>query len=73
MAADDQNDQAPVVLEQVIVTARKRNENLQNIPVAATVVSTEKLDNYGLRSMEAIAATGTFCRFSLRLRALTIT
>jgi len=57
MAADDQNDQAPVVLEQVIVTARKRNENLQNIPVAATVVSTEKLDNYGLRSMEAIAAS----------------
>jgi outer membrane receptor protein involved in Fe transport len=54
MAADDE---APVVLEQVIVTARKRNENLQNIPVAATVVSNEKLDNYGLRSMEAIAAS----------------
>lgn len=54
MAADDQ---APVVLEQVIVTARKRNENLQNIPVAATAVTTEKLDNYGLRSLEAIAAS----------------
>src|SRR4051812_16504896 len=54
MSADDE---APLVLEQVTVTARKRNEYLQNIPVAATVVSTEKLDNYGLRSMEAIAAS----------------
>lgn len=54
MASDDQ---APVVLEQEIVTARKRSESLQNIPVAATAVTTEKLDNYGLRSTEAIAAS----------------
>ena len=32
MAADDQT---PIVLDQVIVNARKRNENLQNVPVAA--------------------------------------
>jgi iron complex outermembrane receptor protein len=53
-AADD--DGAPA-LQEVIVTARKRNENIQNIPVAVTAVSAEKLDNYGLRSMEAIAAS----------------
>src|SRR3954469_7717678 len=53
MAADDQ---APVAIEQVIITARKRHEDLQDIPVAATVVSTEQLDNYDLRSVEAIAA-----------------
>ena len=54
MAADDQ---APMTLEPVIVTARKRDENIQNIPVAVTAVSAEKLDNYGLRSLEAIAAS----------------
>jgi iron complex outermembrane receptor protein len=53
-AADDGD--APA-LQEVIVTARKRNENIQNIPVAVTAVSAEKLDNYGLRSMEAIAAS----------------
>jgi outer membrane receptor protein involved in Fe transport len=51
------DDQAPIAIEQVIISARKRNEYLQDIPVAATVVSTEKLDNYGLRSLEAIAAS----------------
>jgi iron complex outermembrane receptor protein len=54
MAADDQE---PIALQQVIVTARKREETIQNIPVAVTAVSAEKLDNYGLRSMEAIAAS----------------
>lgn len=44
-------------LEEVIVTARKREENIQQIPVAVTAVSAEKLDNYGLRSMEQIAAS----------------
>ncbi|MBW8812821.1 MAG: TonB-dependent receptor [Caulobacterales bacterium] len=44
-------------LEEVIVTARKRQENIQNIPVAVTAVSAQKLDNYGLRSLEGIAAS----------------
>lgn len=54
IAADEE---AAIVLEQVTVTARKRSENLQNVPVAVTAVSAEKLDNYGLRSLEAIAAS----------------
>jgi outer membrane receptor protein involved in Fe transport len=48
---------APKVLEEVIVTARKREENIQNIPVAVTAISQAKLDNYGLRSIEGIAAS----------------
>ena len=51
---------APVggtALEEVIVTARKRSENIQNIPVAVTAVSAEKLDHYGLRNLEGIAAS----------------
>jgi len=44
-------------LEEVIVTARKRQENIQNIPVAVTAVSAAKLDAYNLRSLEGIAAS----------------
>src|SRR5690348_11212294 len=44
-------------LEEVIVTARKRAENIQNIPVAVTAVSAQKLDNFGLRNLEGIAAS----------------
>jgi outer membrane receptor protein involved in Fe transport len=48
---------AAPALEEVIVTARKREENIQNIPVAVTAVSAQKLDNFGLRNLEGIAAS----------------
>ena len=47
---------AATALEEVIVTARKREENIQNIPVAITAVSAKQLDNYALRSIEEISA-----------------
>jgi outer membrane receptor protein involved in Fe transport len=43
-------------LEEVVVTARKREENIQNIPVAATAISGAKLEEYDLASLENIAA-----------------
>lgn len=54
LAADDGQASA---LEEVIVTARKRQENIREIPVAVTAISQEKLDRYELRSIEAIAAS----------------
>src|SRR3990167_3982865 len=52
-------DEAPAAtaLEEIIVTARKRDENIQNIPVAVTAISGEQLDHFALRSIEEIAAT----------------
>ena len=44
-------------LEEVIVTARKREESLQNIPVAITAISAKQLDRYALRSIEEISAS----------------
>jgi iron complex outermembrane receptor protein len=35
-------DSPPAALEEVVVTARKRQENIQNIPVAVTAVSAKK-------------------------------
>jgi len=40
----------------VIVSARKRDENIQNIPVAVTAISAKQLDHYSLRSIEEISA-----------------
>src|SRR5579885_554696 len=50
-------DQDSGTLEQVIVTARKRAENIQNVPVAVTALSAEQLDRQALTSIEKIAAT----------------
>ncbi len=44
-------------IETIIVTARKRQENVQNVPVAVTAVSGEQLQKYNLTSVEQIAQT----------------
>jgi len=43
-------------LEEIVVTARKRVENVQNIPVAVTALTGAKLEQYDLASLENIAA-----------------
>ncbi len=45
-----------VQLEEIIVTARKRDENLQEVPVAVTAFSSRDLDRLGIASMGDIAA-----------------
>lgn len=49
----DQGEQGG--LETIVVTARKKVENLQNIPVAETVLSAEKIENLGISSVEKIS------------------
>ncbi len=48
--------QAVVQLEEIMVTATKREESLQTVPVAVTVVSGAQLEEANLNSMEAITA-----------------
>ncbi|MBM6577832.1 TonB-dependent receptor [Microvirga sp. SRT01] len=43
-------------LEDIVVTARKRVENVQNIPVAETVVSSEQLQNQQITSIERLSS-----------------
>jgi len=43
-------------LEEIIVTARKRDESLQNTPVAVAALSAEQLANNNIASIETIAA-----------------
>ena len=64
MAQDDEADEvdrpptidSPVALDDVVVTARRREETLQDVPVAVTALSPEELDNYGIDALDDIDA-----------------
>ncbi len=44
--------QSPPVLEEVVVTATKRERGLQDVPIAISVVSGQQLDEQGLSELE---------------------
>jgi len=51
--------QAPdegAVLDEIVVTARKREENLQDVPIAVTAISAETLQREGIKDVQDIAA-----------------
>jgi len=51
--------QAPdegVGLEEIVVTARKREENLQDVPIAVTAISAETLQREGVKDVQDITA-----------------
>jgi iron complex outermembrane recepter protein len=43
-------------LEEVVVTAQKRTENVQNVPIAITAFSAKDIDNHGLTDVVQLAA-----------------
>lgn len=42
-------------LEEIVVTAQKKQESLQDIPVAVTAITTDQLENLQVRSLTAIS------------------
>ena len=44
-----------IVLEEIIVTARKREESLFDIPVAITAITGEQIENWGLNDLQDVA------------------
>lgn len=44
-------------LQDIVVTARKRSETSQDVPVAVTAISAEQIQRYDLTSMEKVAAS----------------
>lgn len=49
---------AELQIEEIVVTAQKRQEGLQNVPITISVVSGESIERMGVRNLEEIA-TGT--------------
>lgn len=47
--------QTPVTLDEIIVTARRRSENLQDVPASIGVFDAESLDQRGVESLDDLA------------------
>ena len=60
---------AQAILEEITVTARKREERLIDTPVAVAVMTSEELDRYNTRDLKkpelVETAPGRFCRCHL--------
>jgi len=62
--AGAQATRGPTALEEVVVTARKREETLQEVPIAVTSFSAEALENIGFKSLEDVALRTPGLQFS---------
>ena len=63
-AAHAQAGRPAVSLEEVVVTARKREESLQEVPIAVTSFSAEALQNIGFKTLEDVALRTPGLQFS---------
>jgi outer membrane receptor protein involved in Fe transport len=54
MAAGDAETASSGGLEEVVVTATRRSERLQDVPISVTAFSQEKMDMQGLRSIDDV-------------------
>ena len=54
-AAADPPADAPALLEEIVVTARKRTENLQEVPMSVDVISGQTLADYSIRSLTELS------------------
>src|ERR1700693_6567222 len=54
MAAGDAETPSSGPLEEVVVTATRRTERLQDVPISVTAFSQEKMDMQGLRSIDDV-------------------
>ena len=51
----DPADTTPELLEEIVVTARKRSENLQDVPISAEVISGQTLADHSIRSLTELS------------------
>ncbi len=54
-----------LALDEVVVTARKREENLQDVPIAVTAISAETLQREGVKDVEDIVGRDPSLSFDL--------
>ena len=52
----DEND-AGIVLEEITVTAQRRDQNMQDVPLAITALTGDGLRDQGLKTVDQIAST----------------
>ena len=72
-AADDTDVTSPPALEQVIVTAQKRQENLQDVPFAVSAIGADALDTYEVNNLLDLRDMVPNASFQQRLSSGVIT
>jgi iron complex outermembrane receptor protein len=63
-AADPQPGAVDGRLEEITVTARKRDESLQSVPIAVTAFSASAIESIGMKSLEDVALRTPGVQFS---------
>jgi iron complex outermembrane recepter protein len=63
-AAGDAETASSGALEEVVVTATRRSERLQDVPISVTAFSQEKMDAQGLRSIDDVTRSAPGVTFS---------
>jgi iron complex outermembrane receptor protein len=71
-AGNEQTDDNPAVLEEIIVTAQKREESAQAIPVAINVVSGRTLVEEGVREVKDVGKASTALEINTRQGQATV-
>lgn len=51
-------------IEEIVVSARKRTENLQDVPIAIDVVARERIEREGIRSLRDLANLSTSLQYT---------
>src|SRR6267154_736245 len=54
-SADSASADAPTGLEEIVVTAQRRNENVQNVPVAVSTVTATQLERAKITDVRDIS------------------
>lgn len=62
--AADSTDEATGTLEEVVVTAEKRQETVQSVPVAITVISSDELTRQGVQQISDLATMSSGVEFT---------
>ena len=52
LAQDTESSAAPLGVEEILVTARKRSESIQDVPVAVTAVSVEQVERGNMQRVQ---------------------
>ncbi len=63
-AADSADAQSTPNLEEIVVTAQKRSESVQNVPVSITVLSNAELDRVGVQTINDLSKLSASLEFT---------